>query len=158
MENKLKTQIEDRLLESRRESLKQLNNGSMRSHGKLWGMDVFSWSNPDPGIIANTLQSFPFPVIWIGNGSDIVSALKEEELVLNNLQAVITYDSNVFNFEESWLNGIENCAGTKTVSDAIHFLNMFKSPQSVLMFTSSGTCHSENMAHFEDFLKLVQVK
>lgn len=158
MKDKLKINIEDRLLETRRESLHQMNTTSMRSHGKLWGMDVFTWSNPNPEIIANTLQSFHFPVIWVGNGSDIVNALEKQELVLNNLQAVVSYDTNVFNFDKSWLNGIPNCAGTQTLTDAYHFLKMFKAPQTILMFTSSGDNWSENAKDFENFLNLVQVK
>lgn len=158
MKDKVKLNVEETLLEARRESLQQIHTNSMRSHGKLWGMDVFSWSNPNSEIIANTLRSFPFPVIWIGNGSDIVSALNEEELVANNLHAIISYDTNVFNFKESWLSKIPNCAGTQSVADAHHFLKMFKAPQTVLMFTASGDNHMDNMNEFEHFLFLVQTK
>lgn len=157
MEKKTNIRIEDRLLKARKESLHQMNATSMRPHGKLWGMDVFSWFHPDPELIANTLHSFPFPVIWIANGADIIQALKEEELVLNNLHAVVAYDASIFSLENSWLDGIKNCAGTTTVDEAFHFLRMFKAPQKVFMFTASGENWEENKRTFEDFLKLVQV-
>lgn len=157
MDKKTNIHTGDRLLEARRESLRQMNATSMRPHGKLWGMDVFSWFHPDPELIANTLHSFPFQVIWIANGDDVISALKEEELVVNNLHAVITYDASIFKFEDSWLNGIKNCAGTQTVEEAFHFLRMFKAPQKVLMFSASGENWEAHKTAFEDFLKLVQV-
>ena len=36
MENKLKLSIENRLVEVRNESLKKLNETTLRPHGKLW--------------------------------------------------------------------------------------------------------------------------
>lgn len=157
MNEKLNTRIEDKLLEARREGLKQIHETSMRPHGKLWGMDVFSWFNPTPDMVANTLHSFPFPVIWIGNGTDITQALTEEELVINNLRSVISYDTNVFNFKGTWLDGLKNCAGTSSVEEAFHFLRMFKAPQTVLMFTASGDNWEEQKVAFEKYLELVQV-
>jgi hypothetical protein len=157
MSEKLGTRTEDRLLEARRESLHQLNESSIRPHGKLWGMDVFSWFNPTPSLIANTLHSFPFPAIWIGNGAVIAKALAEDELLLNNLSAIISYDSSIFNLENHWLDKIENCVGTQSVEEAFHFLKMVKAPQTILMFTATGENWEENKKEFEDFLKLVQV-
>lgn len=157
MDKNLNIRIEDRLLEARRESLGRMNATSMRPHGKLWGMDVFSWFHPDPEIIANTLQSFPFPVIWIGNGLDITQTLAESDLKNNNLSAVIAYDSNVFNLKNTWLDGIKNCAGTNSVDAAFVFLRMFKAPQNVLMFTASGNDWEHHRNCFEEYLKVVQV-
>lgn len=157
MNEKLNIKVEDRLLEARKEGLRQFHETSMRPHGKLWGMDVFSWSNPNAGLISNTLHSFPFPVIWIGNGSTIIDAINEEEDVLANLHSIIAYDFNVFNLKDEWLTKVKNCAGTETVEQTFEFLKMFKAPQTVLMFTSSGEKQLENMKIFDDYLKLVQL-
>ncbi|TXI83370.1 MAG: hypothetical protein E6Q38_03625 [Crocinitomicaceae bacterium] len=157
MSEKIGTRTEDRLLEARRESLHQLNESNIRPHGKLWGMDVFSWFNPTPSLIANTLHSFPFPAIWIGNGSVIAKALKEDDLLLSNLSAVISYDSSIFNLENKWLDQIKNCVGTQSVDEAFEFLKMVKAPQTILMFTATGENWEERKKEFEDFLKLVQV-
>jgi hypothetical protein len=157
MREKVGTRAENRLLEARRESLHQLNESSIRSHGKLWGMDVFSWFNPSPSLIANTLHSFPFPAIWIGNGTVISKVLAEDELLLNNLSAIISYDSNIFKLENNWLDQLNNCVGTQSVNEAFQFLKMIKAPQTILMFTATGENWEENKKEFEDFLKLVQV-
>jgi hypothetical protein len=157
MREKVGTRAENRLLEARRESLHQLNESSIRSHGKLWEMDVFSWFNPSPSLIANTLHSFPFPAIWIGNGTVISKVLAEDELLLNNLSAIISYDSTIFKLENNWLDQLKNCVGTQSVNEAFHFLKMIKAPQTILMFTATGENWEENKKEFEDFLKLVQV-
>ena len=157
MNEKLNIKVEDRLLEARKEGLRQFHETSMRPHGKLWGMDVFSWSNPNADLISNTLHSFPFPVIWIGNGSTIIDAISEEEDVLANLLSIIAYDFNVFNLKAEWLSKVKNCAGTETVEQTFEFLKMFKAPQTVLMFTAAGDNQEENTKVFEDYLKLVQL-
>lgn len=157
MNEKLNTRTDERLLDARREGLKNFHETSMRSHGKLWGMDVFSWINPKNELIANTLNSFPFPVLWVGNSSNIRKALEEEELIMSNLHSVVVYDSNVFNFHEDWLDGIKNCAGTNSVEDAFSFLKLFKAPQKVLLFTTSRENSEENMQSFENYLNANRV-
>lgn len=156
MNEKLNTRTEDRLLEARKEGLNKMHETSMRPHGKLWGMDVFSWVNPSTEMISNTLHSFPFPVIWIGNGSDIIQSLNEEELVIHNLRSVITHDTNIFNLKDSWLEGLKNCAGTDSVEAAFHLVQLFKAPQTVLLFTASGEKWEEDAAQFEEFIKLLK--
>jgi hypothetical protein len=157
MSEKLGTRTEDRLLEARRESLHQLNESSIRPHGKLWGMDVFSWFNPTPSLIANTLHSFPFPAIWIGNGAVIAKTLADDESLVNNLSALISYDSSIFNLDNHSLDQMKNCVGTKSVDEAFHFLKMVKAPQTILMFTATGENWEERKKEFENYLKLVQV-
>ena len=129
----------------------------MRPHGKLWGMDVFSWFHPEAELVANTLHSFPFPVIWIANGADIIAALNEDELVLNNLHALIAYDSSIFDLKNSWSKNINIIAGTASISEAFQLLNTLKSKHKVLMFTASSENWKEDKKTFEEFLKLVQV-
>jgi len=157
MSEKLTSLGEEQLLRARNEGLKLFRDSSMRPHGKLWGMDVFSWFNAEPSSIANTLHSFPFPVVWVGNGRDIKEALTEQEVVLSNLRAVVIYDSNIFNFNDSWLDGLKNCAGTQTVEDAFEFVKMLKAPQTVLIFTASGEKWEEQKESFEEFLKSVRI-
>ena len=66
---------EDQLLEARQEGLRNAENSSIRPHGKLWEMDVFSWYKPNIHVLANTIHAFPFPVIWVANSSDIIEAI-----------------------------------------------------------------------------------
>jgi hypothetical protein len=157
MREKVGSRVEERLLEARRDSLHQLNESSIRSHGKLWGMDAFSWFNPSPSLIVNTLHSFPFPAIWIGNGAVISKVLAEDELLLNNLSAIISYDSTIFKLDNNWLDQVKNCVGVQSVNEAFHFLRMIKTPQTILLFTATGENWEEDKKEFEDFLKMVQV-
>jgi hypothetical protein len=156
MSEKNITRSGDRLLEARRESLQQMNTTSMRPHGKLWGMDVFSWIHPNPSLVINTLHAFPFKVFWIGNASDIELALLEDKSLLYQLHALITYDSNVFTFRDEWLNKVENCAGTAMLSDSFHLLELFKASRTVLLFTATGEHANKLKEEFEHYLNLVR--
>lgn len=156
MERKLTSTTEEQLLRARQESIRENADGGLRPLGKLWGMDAFSWHNPYTGMLANTIQSFPFKVIWLGNTEDIVSALKEGEYLVSNLDSVITTDSAEFRLETHWVKSIRNYAGTGSVKDAVEMLKIFREPQKVLLFTSSGTEALEARNEFESYVKLAQ--
>jgi len=64
-ETKKQIGAEESLLKARVEGMHQLEKGSLRPHGKLWGMDVFSWYNPMRFELENVLSSFPSPVLWL---------------------------------------------------------------------------------------------
>ena len=99
MEKKLGVRIEDRLLEARNEGLQNMKETTLRPHGKLWGMDVFSWYKPSIHILSNTIHAFPFPVLWIGNGSDIYSTIEEDPSVcIQKKNAVLLFSAS----DENW--------------------------------------------------------
>jgi hypothetical protein len=156
MEKKLTSNIEEQLLRARTEGLREVADSSLRPLGKLWGMDVFTWHNPYHGMLSNTISAFPFPVIWIGNGADVVSTLLDDKLLCSNLHSVILTDASILELKSEWVSNIRNCAGTNSVIDAIEMLKVFKAPQKVLLFTSSGETALEQRREFEDYIKMVQ--
>jgi hypothetical protein len=83
--------------------------------------------------------------------------LAEDELLLNNLSAIISYDSTIFKLDNNWLDQVKNCVGVQSVNEAFHFLRMIKTPQTILLFTATGENWEEDKKEFEDFLKMVQV-
>ena len=85
LEKKTKVDQRTQLLQAREEGLKSLQNGVLKPHGKLLGMDVFSWLNPDVHMLMNTLHSFPFPVIWIAQKMDWDALLNLDNTILSNL-------------------------------------------------------------------------
>jgi hypothetical protein len=157
MNKKTDIQVESRLLEARRKSLERMNSTAMRSHGKLWGMDVFSWFLPDSELIANTLSAFPFPVIWIGNKSDMLATLQGEEIDLSNMQAVICFDAHVFELSDKVISQITYLAGVKDVASALEMVSSLQGNQKVLLFTSSRENWEQDKQKFEAFLALVKV-
>lgn len=156
MEKLINTSIEEQLLQSREQRPDNMDVNSMRPLGKLWGMDVFSWSNPSPGVIANTILSFPFPVIWIGNSIDIQKTLHTEMEVCQNLSAMIVRDNSIFSFNNEVLSKVINCAGVENVADSLVFLKQFKSPKNIVLFTSSGENSKLERVAFEKYIKEAQ--
>ena len=158
MEKNLTAGLEERLLRAREEALQNNDGLSLRPLGKLWGMVVFTWVNPFPGMIANTIHSFPFEVIWIGNESDVLSALGEDITLCSNLHSVIVYDRPDFALQGKWVCDVDNHVCTNSVVDALEMLKAVKETKKVLLFTVSGAQQEEDRKTFEDYVKLVQVK
>lgn len=71
----------------REEGLKRIETTSLRPHGKMWGRDVFSWYEPLPEELQNTLMSFPAPIFVV---SDIRLAQTVFHAAGNNILNVDT--------------------------------------------------------------------
>jgi len=155
MENKLKTNIQEELLRSRNEVIQE-KSSPMRPMGKLWGMDVFTWINPEPGSLLNTLGSFPFKVLWMGGVQEVSTVLSTDDSVLGTLDTVVTYNANVFGLKEDWLGALVNGAGTSSLVDALYFVDYFKAPKTVMLFTSSGEDAVDQLGEFERYVQLMR--
>ena len=156
MEKKHGVRLEDRLLEARNEGLQNMKETTLRPHGKLWGMDVFSWYKPNIHILANTIHAFPFPVLWIGNGSDIFSTIEEDPSVCIQLNTIITFDETRFILPNEELSKIKNIAGVNSLEDAFRLLKLFKKKNAVLLFSASNEDWKKNKLEFEEFLNIHQ--
>lgn len=156
MESKLKVNLGDRLLEARNEGLKNMKESSLRPHGKLWGMDTFSWYQPNVNLVANTLHAFPFPIVWIGNSEDINNTILEDPSVCFQLKTVIVFDNSQLNVPVDSLEKIENIVGVSSLENAFTMLRSLKIKNAVLLFSASGENWRENKEMFEDFLSMHQ--
>lgn len=156
MESKLKINLGDRLMEARNEGLKNMKESSLRPHGKLWGMDTFSWYQPNVNLVANTLHAFPFPIVWIGNSEDINNTILEDSSVCFQLKTVIVFDSSQLNVPVDSLEKIQNIVGVESLQDAFKMLKSLKIKNAVLLFSASGENWRENKELFEDFLSMHQ--
>ena len=109
MEKQRTLSAEELLLGARKESLSRINQTSLRSHGKLWGMDVFSWIHPNLSTIGTTIQSFPFSVRWVSNARDLLFTLENQPELVDKLSATLIYDDSVFTLKNEHLHVIKNC-------------------------------------------------
>jgi hypothetical protein len=156
MESKLKVNSDDRLLEARNEGLKNMKESSLRPHGKLWGMDTFSWYQPNVNLLANTLHAFPFPIIWIGNSEDIKATLEEDPSVCFQLKTIITFDNSQLNVPIDAFNKVENIVNVENIKDAFKMLKSLKLKNAVLLFSASGEDWRDGKEEFETFLSMHQ--
>ena len=156
MENKVEHKLGNALVEARKESLKQMHKTSIRPHGKLWGMDVFSWYQPNAELVVNTIHTFPFPVVWVGNSSDIKGTIALDHSICSHLNALLFHDSAKISLSvEEWLK-TKTVASVSNLEDALRLLNSFKQKNTVLLFTASGDNWETQKELFENFLSIHQ--
>ncbi len=158
MEKSLKNKLNlsEQLLQARQEQLDNQLVGALRSHGKLWGMDVFTWYKPSLYELENTLSSFPAPIFWFANEEDILKLLKEETNWMSNLNLICSHDKAGFKLPNEVLDGVKTVIGTAKIEDAFELLKVFKKPQGILLFTSSGQDWHVAKEKFETFLSIHQ--
>lgn len=158
MESKVKINLGDRLLDARNEGLKNMRENALRPHGKLWGTDVFSWYQPEVNLLSNTLHSFPFPVVWVGNCEDIKNTIAQDSSVCAQLTTIVSFDNSFFNISIESLDKIINVIALNSLHDALLMLKAMRQKNAVLLFSASGESWFESKNEFEDFLNIHQTK
>ena len=154
MSEKEIAQIEDSIIKARRDGLLKATDSSMQSHGKLWGLDVFSWINPKPAVLAATMESFPFPLIWLSSFAE-----KEPVLITNpHLMAKIHYAVEINTNESQDDRFLNNGSKVNSVSEAFNVIQQIKIKPSILLFTYANSDWEYQKNRFIDYLSLAQVK
>ncbi|MEY4571393.1 MAG: hypothetical protein RLZ10_597 [Bacteroidota bacterium] len=147
--------IENTIVQARKEGLLKMSDTSMQSHGKLWGMDVFSWINPKPNVLSATMGSFPFPIIWIASYQE-----RDEVLQLNiDLTEKIHYTillENEFELDSDFSSN--DFSIVLTISEAFTRIEKMKIRPSILLFSYSKSDWEFQKKQFNDYLTLLQVK
>jgi len=156
MEQKINQKRGNSLIESRAESIEKMHKTSLRPHGKLWGMDVFSWYLPTADLLANTLHTFPFPIIWVGGTKEINETLDLDASITTHLNTLLFHDSSKMKLTvDNWLN-TKSVASVSNLKDALRLVSSFKQKQTVLLFTDSSEDWENHRDIFENFLSLHQ--
>ena len=78
--------INDSLLKSQRVGL--------RAHGKLKGLDVFTWMQPEQNALINFFESIPSGIIWVGNPTEIEAVLSVHLQLTNKFQSILSFGEN----------------------------------------------------------------
>ncbi len=76
------------------DSLRKVEKSSMRAHGKLKGIDVFTWMQPEQNALVNFINSIPSGIIWVGNPAEIEAVLSSNPLILQKFQSIFSYGEN----------------------------------------------------------------
>lgn len=156
MEEKKVINFADQLLEARKEGIDRFKEGMLRPHGKLWGMNVFSWMNPNLESIQTTIKTLPFPVFLVAN-HDLIKAIKGDEGAMACLDSVVCFDHANFFLELNELLAVRNAAGTQNVEDALKFVSAFHDRDCVFLFSSNSIEFERHKKEFEIFLRTYQL-
>jgi hypothetical protein len=132
--------IESQLLAARKSGLLKLNETSLQSQGKLFGMDVFSWLYPNIEVLNSTLNSFPFEVLWIGNKTEINLVLSESNVLDSRVRTKLIYSDG------------------KELDDILKSITEYSFKPGILLFTSTETDSEYYFNLFKEYLALVQLK
>lgn len=132
--------IESQLVAARKSGLLKLNETSLQSQGKLFGMDVFSWIYPNIDVLNSTLNSFPFEVLWIGNKTEINLLLSENNVLDSRVRTKLIYSDG------------------KELNDILKSISESAFKPGILLFTSTETDSEYYYNLFKEYLALVQIK
>ena len=124
----------------------------MQSHGKLWGMDVFSWINPKPAVLAATMDSFPFPIFWVSSLSERTEILEVNVDLNVKIQFSVVLDSENLPVVSNTVVSVSN------LNEAFDQINKLKTKPSILLFTYSKSDWEYQKNRFNDYLSMAQVK
>jgi hypothetical protein len=140
------------LTERRKEELKRMSFTTMRSHGKLWSMDVFAWYDADPELLTNTILAFPFPVVWVTRLVGVHEALQFDQKVISNIDSILVHsDNDLMNIDLVPLKktSLISCVDVK---EALQTLENHSPIKRIVLFTSHGQHVSDDSASFEEFI------
>lgn len=144
---------EEDLIKARREGLEQWREEtSMKAHGKVFGMDTFSWLNPPTEGLINLISSFPFSVLWLSGHAQAKEGLELNLGLHRKLNTMIIYDRTQLSIAPEFLNEVETIMNVSSVMDALAFVKEVNREKMVFLFTSHGENAKREMTHFENWL------
>lgn len=132
--------IESQLLEARKNGLLKVNETSLQSRGKLFGMDAFSWVNPNIEVLKSTINSFPFQVYWVGNNTEIDLVLQENNILDSRVKVKSVYKNN------------------SELEDAFKAIKENSFKPGIFLFTSTDVESAYFLNRFNEFISFVQLK
>lgn len=147
--------IENSILQARKEGLLKAGDSSMQSHGKLWGMDVFSWLNPKPAVLSATMDSFPFPIFWISSFPERNEVMDLNFALTNKIHFSLILDD--YTLVDAKSSGVE-IASVSNLNEAFDQIRRLKIKPSILLFTYSKSDWEYQKKCFNDYLSMAQVK
>ena len=150
-----KNNVEERLLETRKNGLlKAAKSESMCAHGKVLGMDTFSWVEPQVDKLATVIHSFPFKVIWIGSNEHIERCFESYPELIDSVELVIIYDQAAPNLHLEPFNRNNNFVCTEGTAAALELAKSLQTKKRVFLFTINKVTAKEEKHKFEQFISL----
>jgi hypothetical protein len=150
-----KASLQNDLIRNREES-SAIKTQALRSHGKLWGMDAFSWFVPATFELENTLHSFPFPVIWFCSETEFKRLTSQQLDWMAKIKVLCVYDAIDASLIASYDDQVELAIITQTLEEALEKLKILKTPRGVFLFTAAGENWENHKRHFDAFIELQQ--
>lgn len=154
LEKKEIVRSDEQLLQAREQGLKQGKQvDAMQAHGKILGMDTFSWMNPQVDMLATLLSSFPFSILWIGTHGQIDQCMRLYPELSGNIETILIHDTSSLGLNKSALEKINTIACVDGVEHAFEFVKSMKLKKGVLMYTNENETAIADKGIFEEFVQ-----
>ena len=152
-----KISSEEQLLEARERGLQEaMQVNTMCAHGKVLGLDTFSWINPQVDMLATVVESLPFNIIWVGNHTQIKRCLETHPDTVNTINTLIVQDNTSLNVDQNIIETIRYLTCVKGTLKALEFVKPIKQQKSALLFTAEGAKAKMQKDIFEQFISRIK--
>jgi len=148
-----KIQLKNPLLEAREAALKNAEISAIRPLGKWKGMDVFTWYKPTVYDLSAVLQSFPFPVCWLGTKNLIEEYSSVDPSSFKTLTWIAQYDNPHISIPSDIAGPVPLITATENLEDTLMFLEQLTVPKRILLFTYEGNEYKTSLNHFQQFIQ-----
>ena len=132
---KTKQSIEEQLKLARTAGLAEVNsNNGLCPHGKVAGMDVFSWVNPDMDALNAMIASMPYKVIWAATTKQAKALWKLNGDALKSIETLVIYNSGQVHTEK-WFSAFENVLCIQGADHALMLIDKVREADRVFVWT-----------------------
>ena len=126
-------------------------DSTLQSHGKVYGMDAFSWHNPNILVLDRTIESFPFRTIWLGNVSEINQYIGSGDSNQKRIEKYLIYGEC-----EDIVKKQINTTHFQTLNQSLQNLESYSFTPGILLFTASDSDSPFSIDQFSSFLSKLQ--
>lgn len=123
--------------------------GTLMPKGKLFGMDAFVWLYPGVETLSSTIESFPFDVVWIGNGSEMEAILEQNHTIETKVLRYLIIGETEFKNEK--------CLYFADINEALKSIKENSKKPGIVLFTSTDSNTEYTNRQINNYLELVQV-
>ena len=124
--------------------------GTLMPKGKLFGMDAFVWLYPGVETLSSTIESFPFDVVWIGNGSEMEAILEQNHTIETKVLRYLIIGETEFKNEK--------CLYFADINEALKSIKENSKKPGIVLFTSTDSNTEYTNRQINNFLELVQIQ
>ena len=123
--------------------------GTLIPKGKLFGMDAFVWMYPGVETLSSTIESFPFDVVWIGNGEEMEAILEQNPSIESKVVRYLIIGETEFKNEKRLY--------FTDINEALKSIKENSKKPGIVLFTSTDSNTEYTNRQINNYLELVQI-
>ena len=147
------SEMEEGKIKGTLENNKELSisrTGTLMPKGKLFGMDAFVWLYPGVETLSSTIESFPFDVVWIGNGAEMEAILEQNPTLETKVLKYLIIGETTFKNDK--------CLFFNDINFALKSIKENSKKPGIILFTSTDSNTEYTNRQINNFLELVQIQ